>query len=78
MSTEPPPPSSSQQPSHQLNFTPLHRTAQVENIHAQVTKNDLQQVEQEQPPSSSRKVLTKYMTVIGDGSDIDTCEITTQ
>jgi hypothetical protein len=71
MSTEPPPPP----PSHQLNFTPLHRTVQLENIHEQVTQNDLHQ--QQQIPST-RKVLTKYMTVIGDGSDIDTCEITTQ
>jgi phosphatidylethanolamine-binding protein (PEBP) family uncharacterized protein len=75
MSTEPPPPPPT--PSHQLNFTPLHRTVQLENIHEQVTQNDLQQQQQQQIPST-RKVLTKYMTVIGDGSDIDTCEITTQ
>jgi len=72
MSTEPPPPPPPTL--HQkLNFAPIHRTVQLENIHEQVTKNDSQQ-----PIPSTRKILTKCMTVIGDGSDIDTCEITTQ
>jgi hypothetical protein len=66
MSTEPPPPPP---PSHQLNFAPIHRTVELENIHEQVTQNDLQQ----QIPST-QKVLTKYMTISGDGSDIDKCE----
>jgi hypothetical protein len=69
MSTEPSPP-----PLHQLNFAPIHRTIHLENIHEQVKQNDLQQ---HQTPSK-RKVLTKCMTVIGDGSDIDTSELTTQ
>lgn len=79
MSTEPPPPPTPpppSTPSRQPNFTPIHRTAHVENIHAQVTENDLQNQQQQTP--STKKVLTKYMTVIGDGSDIDNCEITTQ
>ena len=72
MSTQPTP--------QKLNFAPLHRTAELENIHAQVIENDLQSP----PPSSSeqqppaRKVLTKHLTVIGDGSDIDTSQISTQ
>ena len=67
MSTEPPPPT--------LHFAPLHRTVELENIHAQVTRDDLHQ--QPQIPST-RRVLTRYMTVIGDGSDTDCCNITTQ
>jgi len=62
-------------PSHQLDFAPLHRTVELENIHAQVTKND---VHQQQEIPSKRKVLTRYMTVIGDGSDKSTGTITTQ
>jgi hypothetical protein len=71
---EPPPPPAPPTPLHQLHFTPIHRTVQLENIYEQVTQNDLHQ---EQIPST-RKVLTKYLTVIGDGSDIDTCELKTQ
>jgi hypothetical protein len=73
MSTGPPPPPPPPLP--QLNFAPIHRTVQLENIHEQVTKTDSQQP---QPTSSTRKILTKCMTVIGDGSDIDTCKILTQ
>jgi hypothetical protein len=77
MSTEPPPPPPPPPPPlHQLHFTPIHRTVELENIHAQVTQNDLHHEQQQTP--TTRKVLTKYMTVIGDGSDIDTCKITTQ
>ncbi|CAF1393134.1 unnamed protein product [Adineta steineri] len=70
MSTEPP-------SSHQMSFAPLHRTVELENIHAQVTNNDLHEQPQERIPST-RKVLTRYMTVIGDGSDTNTENITTQ
>ena len=59
----------------QIHFAPLYRTAELENIHAQVTQNDSQQ---QQPTSSTRKVLSRHMTVIGDGSDKDSCKITTQ
>jgi hypothetical protein len=73
MSTEPPPPPPLQTPS-KLDFAPLHRTTEIENIHAQVIQNDVQK-----PYSpSSRKVLVKYMTVIGDGSDIDNNQLATQ
>jgi hypothetical protein len=61
MSTQPPP------ASQNLDFAPLHRSDEMENIHAQVIKND---IPQQQSPST-RKVLVKHMTVIGDGSDID-------
>jgi len=63
MSTQPPPPPASQN----LDFAPLHRSDELENIHAQVTKNDIPQ----QSSPSTRKVLVKHMTVIGDGSDRD-------
>jgi hypothetical protein len=64
MSTEQPP------STNQLDFAPLHRTVELENIHAQVTQNDSeQQQQQQQQTSSTRKVLTRHMTVIGDGSD---------
>jgi hypothetical protein len=71
MSTQPTP--------QKLNFAPLHRTTELENIHAQVIENDLQSP----PPSSeqqpaTRKVLTKHLTVIGDGSDVDTSQINTR
>jgi hypothetical protein len=66
---------STEQSSQQLHFAPLHRTVQLENIHAQVIQNDSQQ--QQQMPST-RKVLTRHMTVIGDGSDTDSCIIKTQ
>ena len=70
----PPPPPTPTPPLHQLNFTPIHRTVELENIHEQVTKTDSQPAAA--PPA--RKILTKHMTVIGDGSDIDTCGIPTQ
>ena len=69
MSTQPPP------VPQKLDFAPLHRTVELENIHAQVTQNDSQQKQQS---SSTRKVLVRYMTVIGDGSDIDNSQITRQ
>ncbi|CAF1032221.1 unnamed protein product [Adineta ricciae] len=72
MSTDP---SSTQQ---RLDFAPLHRTVELENIHAQVTQNDLNVQQQEprqsaQKPTSpsTRKVLARHITVIGDGSDTD-------
>ncbi|UJR31764.1 hypothetical protein I4U23_019242 [Adineta vaga] len=57
-----------------LDFAPLHRTVELENIHAQVIQNDLQQPQQQQqrvPSPSARKVLVRHITVIGDGSDVD-------
>jgi hypothetical protein len=71
MSTQPTP--------QKLDFAPLHRTTELENIHAQVIQNDLQspsssQQQQQQLPAT-RKVLMKHMTVIGDGSDIDINQI---
>ena len=66
MSTEP-----SRAPlSEKLVFSPLHRTAEVENIHAQVIQNEPQQPADSATPSA-RKILVKHLTVIGDGSDID-------
>ena len=44
-------------------FAPLHRTAEMENLHDQVNNDD------EKRTSTSKKILTKCMTVIGDGSD---------
>lgn len=52
-----------------IDFAPLHRSAEVENIHEQVTQNDL--VQQTDSIASKRKTLAKHLTVIGDGSDID-------
>ncbi len=66
MSTDPPPPGLLKK----LDFAPLHRTVELENIHAQVIKNDLQLQQQKQSPST-RKVLVRHITVIGDGSDTD-------
>jgi len=66
MSTDPPPPGLLKN----LDFAPLHRTVELENIHAQVIKNDLQHQQQQQSPST-RKVLVRHITVIGDGSDTD-------
>ena len=71
MSTQPP--ASSQK----LDFAPLHRTTELENIHAQVIKNDLQTQESNQSPTT-RKMLVRHLTVIGDGSDIDSRYINTQ
>lgn len=65
---------SKQIPTNQPQFTPLHRAAQLENIHEKVSQND----QQPQQPTSARKILTKYMTVIGDGSDVDASDIITQ
>jgi hypothetical protein len=70
MSTEPPPPPPLPP---RLDFAPLHRTVELENIHAQVTQND--SPSKELP--SRRKVLVKHLTVIGDGSDVDTSQIAT-
>jgi hypothetical protein len=70
MSTQPPPP-------QKLDFAPLHRTAELENIHAEVIQNDLEQQQQQQSPST-RKVLVRCITVIGDGSDTDNNQIITQ
>ncbi|CAF0736267.1 unnamed protein product [Adineta steineri] len=62
-----------------IDFAPLHRTVELENIHAQVMKNDSQQQQQQQPKSpSARKGLSRNMTVIGDGSDTDYNQLTTQ
>ncbi|CAF3662971.1 unnamed protein product [Rotaria sordida] len=72
MSTEPPPPPLSQK----IDFAPLHRTVELEDIHAQVIQNDLQQ--QQQQSQTTRKVLVKHMTVIGDGSDRDNSQTITQ
>jgi hypothetical protein len=44
-------------------FAPLHRTAELENLHVQINNDD------EKRTSTSKKILTKCMTVIGDGSD---------
>lgn len=79
MSTEPPPPpppptpSQHQLPIQRLDFAPLHRSVELENIHAQVGEHDLQKPQSQ----STRKILMKHMTVIGDGSDIDTSSIIT-
>lgn len=87
MSTEQTPTPLSASLLHQLNFAPLHRTDELENIHAQVTQNDFGQQQeqgqaQSQPQAQSqtptRKVLTKHMTVIGDGNDIDIRKIPLQ
>jgi hypothetical protein len=72
MSTEPPPPPPLLP--LKLDFAPLHRSAELEDIHAEVTQNDLQH----QQSRSTRKVLVKYLTVIGDGSDIDNSQLSTQ
>lgn len=72
MSTQPPPPPPSA--INQPRFTPIHRTVELENIHEQVTQlPDCQQM-----PTAKRNVLTKCVTVIGDGSDVDKCEIITR
>jgi hypothetical protein len=69
MSTQPTP--------QKLDFAPLHRTTELENIHAQVIQNDLQTPpeQQSQQSPSTRKVLMKHLTVIGDGSDVDINQI---
>jgi len=72
MSTQPPP------PPQKLDFAPLHRTAEIENIHAEVIQNDLEQQQQQHQSPSTRKVLVRCITVIGDGSDTDNNQIITQ
>ncbi|CAF1255703.1 unnamed protein product [Rotaria sp. Silwood1] len=67
MSTEPTSPPVSVP--KKIDFAPLHRTVELENIHAQVVEND-PQPQQQQQQQSTRKILVKHMTVIGDGSDI--------
>ena len=67
MSTEP----SQASLSEKLVFSPLHRTAEVENIHAQVIQNEQQQPVESAAIPSTRRILVKHLTVIGDGSDID-------
>jgi hypothetical protein len=48
-------------------FAPLHRTAELENLHDHVNNDKAKQTP---PPSTTpKKMLTKCMTVIGDGSD---------
>ncbi|CAF2860301.1 unnamed protein product [Rotaria sp. Silwood2] len=71
-SAPPPPPSVSQK----IDFAPLHRTVELENIHAQVIENDIQPHQPQSHPT--RKILVKHMTVIGDGSDMDNSQIITQ
>lgn len=88
MSTQPPPPppppsmSSSSGVTvvtQKLEFAPLHRTTELENIHAQVLETDLQSsTSNQQQASSTRKVLMKHLTVIGDGSDIDNNQLITR
>jgi hypothetical protein len=46
-------------------FAPLHRTAELEDLHAHMNDDN----EKETPPSTNKKILTKCVTVIGDGSD---------
>ncbi len=45
-------------------FTPLHRTAEVENLHDHVDQD-----KQSTNKTTTKKVLTKCITVIGDGTD---------
>jgi hypothetical protein len=51
-------------------FAPLHRTAELENLHDHINNDQIPP-----PPSTTttttatKKVLTKCITVIGDGSD---------
>lgn len=67
MSAELPPSTVTQQ----LNFAPLHRTAELENIHEQVKKSDSNQQQEKPKTPTGRKILMKHMTVIGDGHDVD-------
>jgi hypothetical protein len=48
-----------------ISFAPLHRTAELENLHDHFPDDD----KQIPKSSTTKKVLTKCMTVIGDGSD---------
>jgi hypothetical protein len=46
-------------------FAPLHRTAELENLH----DHSLDDEKQTPKSTPTKKILTKCMTVIGDGSD---------
>ena len=46
-------------------FPPLHRTAELENLHDHINNDN----EKQTPLTTTKKVLTKCITVIGDGSD---------
>lgn len=46
------------------NFAPLHRTIEVENLHS-----DVNEEKQSLPSTTTKKILTKSITVIGDGTD---------
>jgi len=48
-------------------FAPLHRTAELENLHDHFHDDDDEK--QTSKNSTTKKILTKCMTVIGDGSD---------
>ncbi len=48
-------------------FAPLHRTAELENLHDHVNNDNAKQTPS--TTTASKKILTKCMTVIGDGSD---------
>ena len=74
MSTGQPPPPPPPTLAQKLGFVPLHRTVELENIHAHVIEHDLQQIQSPSP----RRTLVKHMTVIGDGSDMDNSQQPTQ
>lgn len=75
----PPPPSTTTTTvpplTQKIDFAPLHRSVELENIHAQVIENDTRH---EPQSHTTRKILVKHMTVIGDGSDTDNCQIITK
>ena len=48
-------------------FTPLHRTAEIENLHSHVDQD--KQLTNQTTTTTTKKVLTKCITVIGDGTD---------
>jgi len=58
------PPSTNE--SKNTNFAPLHRTSEIENLHSDVNqdKQSLTLIS-----STTKKILTKSFTVIGDGID---------
>lgn len=45
-------------------FAPLHRTVELENLHESISNDN-----DKQSTTSTKKTLTKCVTVIGDGSD---------
>jgi hypothetical protein len=49
-------------------FAPLHRTVELENLYDQIN-NEKQAISVTATKSTTKKILTKCMTVIGDGSD---------